>query len=270
MPELPEVETVVRGLRDPLIGQTFVGVCCDWPRHIQGLSVTALQERLHGRSVQAITRRGKYLLIQLHDGQVLVIHLRMSGRLSVVAAETPTDKHTHTRFLLADGRELRFWDQRKFGRVYLVEDAAEVVHKLGPEPLSSAFTVEVLHGLVNGRKRPIKSLLLDQTLIAGIGNIYADEALFYARIHPTRPAHRLTQEEIGRLHAGIRQALQLGISRGGATLQLFIHPDGRSGDMQKALRVFRRTGLLCYDCGTPIAKIVLGGRSTHFCPQCQV
>lgn len=260
---------VARGLRETLPGQVFTEVRCYWPRHVHGLPVAELQKRVNGRSVQTISRRGKYLLFHLDDGQLLIIHLRMSGRLTVVPAGTPTDKHTHTIFGLQSGHELRFWDQRKFGRVYLVDDADEVIHNLGPEPLSPEFTVDVLRGLLNGRKRTIKPLLLDQTIIAGIGNIYADEALFYAHILPTRSADSLGDEDLIRLHAAIQHALQLGISRGGASIELYVRPDGSPGDMQNAVRVFRRTGKLCYDCGTPIQKIVLGGRSTHYCPTCQ-
>lgn len=269
MPELPEVEMVARGLREPLVGQRLTEVRCYWPRHVHGLSVAELQKGVNGRVVQAIDRRGKFLLFHLNDGQVLIIHLRMSGRLSVVPAATPADKHTHTIFALNNGQELRFWDQRKFGRVYLVDDAAEVVSQLGPEPLSPDFTVALLANILKGRKRTLKPLLLDQTFIAGIGNIYADEALFYAGIHPTRTSDTLTVEEIGRLHAGIGHALTLGIERGGASIDLYIRPDGTPGDMQNAVRVFRRTGQVCYDCSTPIEKVTLGGRSTHFCPICQ-
>ncbi len=269
MPELPEVEMVARGLREPLVGQTVTEVRCYWPRHIHGLSVPELQKGIYGRTVKSIGRRGKYILFELSDGQVLIIHLRMSGRLSVVPAGTPGDKHTHTIFALNNGQELRFWDQRKFGRVYLVNNEEEVVGKLGLEPLSEMFTIEVLTALLKGRKRVLKPLLLDQTFIAGIGNIYADETLFYAGIHPTRLSETLNNVEIGRLYAAIRQALNLGIERGGASIELYLQPDGSSGDMQNAVRVFRRTGELCYDCNTPIEKIVLGGRSTHFCPYCQ-
>lgn len=269
MPELPEVEMVARGLRGPLLGQTLIEVRCYWPRHIHGLTVEKLQNGVYGRAVQAIDRRGKFILFHLDDGQVLIIHLRMSGQLTVVATAMLTDKHTHTIFAFNNGQELRFRDQRKFGRVYLVNNADEVVGKLGPEPLSPAFTVDLLAHLLKGRKRTIKPLLLDQSFIAGIGNIYADETLFYAGIRPTRTTDTLTREENGRLHAAIRHALQLGIARGGASIDQYIRPDGTPGEMQNAVRVFRRTGQLCYDCGTPIEKIVLGGRSTHFCPTCQ-
>ena len=270
MPELPEVEMVARGLREPLVGQMITEVRCHWPRHLDGLSVSELQKRVYGRAIQAINRRGKYLLFALDDGQTLIIHLRMSGRLSVVAADSPADKHTHTIFALNNGQELRFWDQRKFGRVYLVDDAQKVVGKLGPEPLGADFSVAVLRERLNGRKRTLKPFLLDQTFVAGLGNIYADEALFYAGILPTRTSDTLCEVEIARLYEAIQKALRMGIERGGASLELYLRPDGTAGSMQTALAEFRRTGESCYDCGTLIERIVLGGRSTHFCPHCQV
>lgn len=270
MPELPEVETVVRALRPSLVNQHFTEVRTYWPRHIDRPAVDELQQRLHGRSVTAITRRGKYIVIQLDDGQALIIHLRMSGHLAVVDRCTPADKHTHTIFGLGNGRELRFRDTRKFGRVYLVDDAAEVVGKLGPEPLEDEFTADTLRDLLDGRHRVLKPLLLDQTFIAGIGNIYADEALFYARLLPTRRSDSLSNEEIDALYDGIQTALTLGIAREGASITTYVKPDGEKGDMQNAVNVFRRTGETCYRCGGTIERIVLGQRSTHFCPGCQV
>lgn len=269
MPELPEVETVVRALRRPLVGRTITGMTTDWPRHIVLPAPDALRERISGRRVEAINRRGKYLVFALSDDETLIVHLKMSGHLSVAGPEMPPDPYVHTAFPLDDGRELRFRDVRKFGRVYLVRDPDEVLGPLGPEPLDDAFTAVALSGLFSGRKRVLKPLLLDQTFIAGIGNIYADEALFAAGILPTRRSDTLTGAEIGRLHAAIRQVLQQGIEREGASINSYVKPDGEKGDMQNAVMVFRRTGQPCYNCGTPVERIVLGGRSTHFCPHCQ-
>lgn len=269
MPELPEVETTVRALRQPLVGRTFTEVRCYWPRQIVTPSLTELQQRLHGQQVNAITRRAKYLLFHLSAGDTLIIHLKMTGHLSVVAQDSPADKHTHLIIGLADGDELRFRDMRKFGRVYLVSDPDEVLAGLGPEPLDEAFTVDVLHERLNGRSRTLKPLLLDQSFVAGIGNIYADEALFVARLHPERKADSLTDQEIAALHAAIQQVLRLGIRREGASIQNYVKPDGQRGDMQNAVAVFRRTGFPCPVCGTSIERMVLGGRSTHFCPVCQ-
>ncbi|MEM7115640.1 MAG: bifunctional DNA-formamidopyrimidine glycosylase/DNA-(apurinic or apyrimidinic site) lyase [Chloroflexota bacterium] len=269
MPELPEVETVVRALRQPLVGRIIQNVRNYWPRHVATPSVAELQQRIHGRTIMAVNRRGKYLLFPLDDGQTLIVHLKMSGHLAVVPNETPPDKYAHTIFGLDNNHELRFRDVRKFGKVYLVNDAQEIVGKLGPEPLEDDFTAEVLAARINGRKRALKPLLLDQTILAGVGNIYADEANFYAGLHPERRTNTLTPNEITALHGAIRKVLQLGIAREGASIDKYVKPDGSKGDMQNAVAVFRRTGQPCYHCETPITRIVLGGRSTHFCPQCQ-
>ncbi len=269
MPELPEVETAVRALRRPLIGRTITGARNDWPRHVAIPLPEELRERITGRRVEAIDRRGKYLVFTLSDDETLIVHLKMTGHLSVVPAETPPDPYAHTVFELDDGRELRFRDPRKFGRVYLVRDPAEVLGPLGPEPLPEDFTAQALAERLARRKRVLKPLLLDQTFIAGIGNIYADEALFHAGIMPTRRSDTLTAEEIVALHAAIRKVLTMGIEREGASITNYVKPDGQKGDMQNAVFVFRRTGQSCYECGGPIERIVLGGRSTHYCPRCQ-
>lgn len=269
MPELPEVETVVRALRRPLLGRVIIGVWNDWPRHVAMPSLAELEEGVRRRQITAVLRRGKYLLFLLDDGQTLIVHLKMSGHLAVVPNGTPADKHTHTIFALDNGHELRFRDTRKFGKVYLVEEAATVVGNLGPEPLDEGFTAAVLGERLNGRKRPLKPLLLDQTIIAGVGNIYADEALFYAGLHPERRAHTLSVAETAVLHAAIQKVLRLGIEREGASIDTYTKPDGSKGEMQHAVAVFRRTGQPCRQCATPIVRVVLGGRSTHFCPVCQ-
>jgi formamidopyrimidine-DNA glycosylase len=270
MPELPEVETTVRALRPLLVGHTFGYVQNRWPKHIVTPSVPELQRRLPGRAIKAINRRAKYLVFSLDNGEALIIHLKMSGRLLVVARNEPADRHVHTIFGLANGQELRFWDQRKFGRVYLVHDPQTVLGALGPEPLADEFTVERFAERLHGRNRTLKPLLLDQTFVAGIGNIYADESLFYAHLHPQRLSGTLTLEEKTALYTAIQKVLQLGIEREGASIDLYVKPDGSKGDMQNAVAVFRRTGYPCMQCGTPIQRIVLGGRSTHFCAKCQI
>ena len=269
MPELPEVETFVRALRRPLVGRTITGARNDWPRHVAVPPVDELRARVAGRRIEAIDRRGKYLVFSLSDDETLIIHLKMSGHLSVVPAGTPPDPYAHTVFELDDGHELRFRDPRKFGRVYLVHDPADVLAPLGPEPLPDEFTAAELAARLAGRKRVLKPLLLDQTFIAGIGNIYADEALHDARLLPTRRSDTLTADEIVALHAAIQKVLALGIAREGASISSYVKPDGEKGDMQNAVMVFRRTGQSCYRCGGPIERMVLGGRSTHFCPNCQ-
>ena len=269
MPELPEVETFVRALRAPLAGRTITGVRNDWPRHIAVPPPEELTRRITGRRIESVDRRAKYLVFTLSDDETLIIHLKMSGHLSVVPAGTPPDRYAHTVFELDDGRELRFRDTRKFGRVYLVHDPVDVLGPLGPEPLTDDFTAEQLAARLSGRKRVLKPLLLDQTFIAGIGNIYADEALFDAGLMPTRRSDTLTAAEIVALHAAIRKVLAMGIDREGASISTYVKADGQMGDMQNAVAVFRRTGQACYTCGGPIERIVLGGRSTHFCPNCQ-
>ena len=269
MPELPEVETVVRALRKPLVGQTFTEVRNYWPRHIATPDFPELQRRIHGQQVTAINRRAKYIVCELSDGDTLIIHLKMSGHLAVVDKTTPADKYAHTIFGLANDQELRFRDTRKFGRVYLVDDPQTILGKLGPEPLEPAFTTAVLQERIANKRRVLKPLLLDQTFIAGIGNIYADEALFYARLHPQKKSETLTEADIVRLHAAIQKVLKMGIEREGASIDSYVKPDGNKGDMQNAVAVFRRTGMPCYECGTAVVRIVLGGRSTHFCPVCQ-
>ena len=270
MPELPEVETVVRALRTPLVGRTFTEVRNYWPRHIVTPSLAALQRRIHGRTILTVNRRAKYLVFTLSDGETLIIHLKMSGHLAVVDSAAPPDKYAHTIFKLDNGQEMRFRDTRKFGRVYLVQDTSKILGHLGPEPLESAFTVDVLQERLKNRKRVLKPLLLDQTFVAGIGNIYADEALYYAGLHPERRSDSLSPTEIKALYSAIQKVLRLGIEREGASIAMYVKPDGSKGDMQNAVAVFRRTDDPCYHCGTPIQRIKLGGRSTHFCPTCQL
>lgn len=270
MPELPEVETTVRALRDPLIGQTIIDVWNDWPRIIVAPEIDVFRSRLQNQTITEITRRAKYLVFHLTDGEYLIIHLKMSGHLSIVGAGSPRHKHDHTIFFLGSGKELRFRDQRKFGRVYLTRNPETLFAKIGPEPLEEEFTVEVLKERLHGRRRILKSVLLDQTVVAGIGNIYADEALFYAGLHPERAANSLSLAEYKNLHQAIQKVLKLGIAREGASIDLYAKPDGTRGDMQNAVAVFRRTGQLCTQCQTTlIEKKKLNGRSTHFCPTCQ-
>jgi len=269
MPELPEVETTVRALRRPLIGRRVIGVYNDWPRHIAAPDLAEFRARIHNQQFQAVNRRAKYLLFALSGGETLIIHLKMSGHLSVAAPDMPRHPHVHTIFELDDGRELRFKDQRKFGRALLTQEPERILRHLGPEPLADAFTVDALKSRLRGRSRALKPLLLDQTFIAGVGNIYADEALFYAKLHPRRPANSLTNAEITALRAAIRRVLQMGIDREGASIDQYIKPDGSKGDMQNALAVFRRQDAPCFECGAPIRRIKLHGRSAHFCPICQ-
>ncbi len=264
MPELPEVETTVRLLRPELVGRTFTAVQLDWLRHTP--DPEALRMLLPGRRVIGLSRRGKFLVFALLPAdRTLLIHLRMSGRLEVVPRDAPPDRHAHTVLGLDDDRELRFSDTRKFGQLYLPSDPAEVLGKLGPEPLSAAFTAGWLAEQAAKRRRAIKPLLLEQTFLAGLGNIYTDEALHRAGVDPRRPANSLTRPEVNSLHAAIRATLQEAIDHQGTSFD-WVYPDG---GMQERLRVYGRGGNPCVTCGTPVERITLGQRGTHFCPQCQ-
>jgi formamidopyrimidine-DNA glycosylase len=269
MPELPEVETVARSLRPNLVGRKIMGVRNSWPRHIDRPEISEFKKRIRGRSIIDVARRGKFLLFPLDHDETLIIHLRMSGHLAVIDPQQPADKHTHTIFELDNGQELRFRDTRKFGRVYLVKTPNDILAKLGPEPLTEEFTTEALGEIMRGKRRLLKPFLLDQTMIAGIGNIYADEALFYAGLLPMRKTDSLDAQDILKLHEGIQHVLRLGIQREGASISTYIKPDGEKGSMQEDVMVFRRTGEPCFRCGNPIQRIVFGGRSTHFCENCQ-
>ena len=264
MPELPEVETVVRGLRGPLIGRTFTGVTVRWANSIK-TPIPQLRERLPGQRIEAITRRGKYLQFHLSGGDFLFLHLKMSGDLWVVPATDPDDPHVRTIFDLDNGFQLRFKDMRKFGRVYLVRDPAQVVGKLGPEPLPDDFRVDDFKALFTRRSGRLKPLLLNQEFIAGVGNIYADESCHAARLDPRRRVDTLNDDDLERLYHAIRQALNAGIMYKGASLDTVY----RGGQFQNHFRVYDRAGEPCLTCGTEIQKIVLGGRGTHFCGVCQ-
>jgi len=264
MPELPEVETIVRGLQSPLVGRTFIGVTVMWPNAIRP-SAAELEARLPGQRIERLTRRGKYLQFYLSGGQTLFIHLKMSGDLLVEPADAPRHPHVRTAFALDNGRELRFKDMRKFGRVHLTEDSVQVVGKLGPEPLEDDFTLAVFKRLFKGRRGRLKPLLLNQSFIAGIGNIYGDESCFAAGVHPRRAADTLSEAELERLYHSIRQSLRRGIMLKGASLDDVY----RGGEFQNHCKVYARKGQPCFQCDSPIQRIVLGGRSTHYCPVCQ-
>ncbi|TVQ37505.1 MAG: bifunctional DNA-formamidopyrimidine glycosylase/DNA-(apurinic or apyrimidinic site) lyase [Spirochaetaceae bacterium] len=290
MPELPEVQTTIdRLIAAGLIGERIVSAEVGWPRTVGG-DWRAFEAAIRGLVICTLTRRGKYLLFELQraeradaDGRTrptdgagvlwAICHLRMSGRLHLLDGAAPREGHERLVLLLESGRELRFVDPRKFGRFVMHRDPASVLDVLGPEPLADGFTGEVLAAALEGRRRALKPLLLDQTVIAGLGNIYVDEALFVAHLHPLRPAGSLSAEEVVALHAAIRRVLRTGIANLGASLGYgrtnFRLPDGGSGHNREALQVFRRTGRPCPDCGAPIQRIMVAQRSTHICPHCQ-
>ena len=270
MPELPEVETVVRGLREPLVGRRIESLWTDWEKSIHSPHLDEFSARIIGQTVRAINRRAKYILIVL-EYDVLVIHLKMSGRLYVAAADDQheADRWVHVRFDLDGGRQLRFSDARKFGKVYLTDDVHRLLSHLGPEPLTDDFSVEGFREGLRGRKRSIKAHMMDQEMVAGIGNIYADEALFRARIHPACPADLLTDEDAALLHQTIRDSLAVGIEHEGASINWYRKADGGKGESQNHFFVYGRADLPCRQCGDVINKIRLAQRGTHFCPTCQ-
>lgn len=273
MPELPEVQTVVNDLKSAgLVGATITGAQVFWPRTISGLSPTIFCRRLKQQTLTAIGRRGKYIVFNLSGKDHLLIHLRMTGRLHWIAADQPRSKHEHV-ILKFQNQQLRFHDTRKFGRFYLVQDPQTILNKLGPEPLASNFTAKVMTERINSRKRLLKPLLLDQSFIAGLGNIYVDEALWEAGIHPRRMASSLSKAETKTLHRAIIKVLQRGLRNFGTTLgsgkSTFYSIARNRGRNRDQLMVFRRTGSPCPRCNSIIERIVVGQRSTHICRKCQ-
>lgn len=275
MPELPEVQTIVNDLRAArLEGQTIKAAKVFWARTIAEPSAKAFCNQIRGRTIDAIHRRGKFIVFDFHNHCHLLMHLRMSGRLHLVSAKKPRKKHEHVLLYLDDGQQLRFHDTRKFGRLYLMSDADPILGRLGPEPLAQGFTHQKLAGRLKARKRLLKPLLLDQTFIAGLGNIYVDEALWESKIHPCRMAASLSETEMRALHRAIPRVLKqglknLGTSLGNAKTNFYsvAKHQGRNSDQ---LNVFRRTGRPCPRCNTEIQRILVGQRSTHICPKCQV
>ena len=269
MPELPEVETVARGLADVLVGRTFTGVTLRWAKTVAYPTAAEFQ-KIVGRRVTSVGRRGKYVVVNLTEG-ALLIHLKMSGRLQVLPRGNLPDRHTHTVFDLDNGQQLHFRDVRKFGRVYLVADPAQITGQLGPEPLASDFTEADFHRLLARRSGRLKSLLLNQEFLAGLGNIYADESLFAARLHPLRKADSLTPEEQHRLYQAIRTVLASAVEDRGTTLddRGYLDARGEAGSYQDRVAVYGRTGKGCLVCDSVIQRLVVGGRSTHYCPSCQ-
>jgi formamidopyrimidine-DNA glycosylase len=275
VPELPEVETVRRDLEARIIGRRIMSceISPGAPRLVQLVTPAEFCRQLTGRSVSGLRRRGKYLIVDLDDGRAWVLHRRMSGNVLYRVPADPPDDYTRAVFTLDDGHELRWTDLRKFGTMWLVEDATMVMEALGPEPLDAAFTPEVLRERAGSRGAPIKSVILDQSVLAGMGNLYTDEALHYAKIHPLRSANKLRRDDWRRLHAGIVQALRMGIeARGsslGSTLRDHINVDGAPGHNQETVRAYGREAQPCYNCGTAMRRIKVGGRSSVFCPKCQ-
>lgn len=273
MPELPEVETVRRSLEPLLIGRTIITAHIYYGGIIKKPTPTEFKEDIKGLKFEGLNRRGKYLLCELSGGKTLIIHLRMTGRLTVAAQDEPLAKHTHLVFDLDNSSELRFNDVRKFGLVYLVDknhyEEAGGLATLGPEPLDQNFTVQELTRRLAGKKTNLKAFLLNQQQIAGLGNIYADEALFAAGLHPERKTYSLSQAEIERLYHSLRNTLQEGIEFRGTSFRDYVDGTGAKGGFQERLKVYGKAGQKC-DCGSLLLKKTVAGRTTVFCPQCQV
>lgn len=270
MPELPEVETIKNELLPHILGRRVNGVTLLWEGIVRQPSVKEFYSRLIGQRLTGLTRRGKYLLFSLTSGEALIIHLKMTGSLLLKPASAEADKFIRAILHLDKETELHFRDPRKLGVMWLVKDASSVVGKLGPEPLEAGFTPQALAQRLANRTAPIKALLSDQTFIAGIGNMYADEALFAAGIHPLRRGGSLSSEEVKRLHRAIQQVLWAAIGNKGASVDTYLRPDGTLGTAHFQFQVAHRlSGKLCPLCGTPIERIVVRNRGAYFCPHCQ-
>src|SRR3954451_19153537 len=272
MPELPEVETVRARIAPLLTGRSFERVEINDPRLVRPYEPAEVAAELEGERVAAVERRGKYLIVRFESGRVLLIHLRMTGSLRHTSGDLAEDPHRRAVVRLDNGSDVAYRDVRRFGTWLLLEPGELEPYlstRVGEEPLDALFTAARLGERLAKRRAPIKAALLDQRTLAGMGNIYVDEALWRARINPLRPAESIDRNELRRLHRAIRAALEAGIARQGTTLRDYRQPDGSSGGMQHEFKVYGREGEPCDRCGTPIAKTRAGGRGTWFCPACQ-
>lgn len=273
MPELPEVETIARKLKSELVGKTIVQASLRWPRTLAAPSARQFREQIIGQTIQGVGRRAKYFILELSSlrpgsGQdlSLLIHLRMSGDLFLRESRIKPQKHDRLILGLSDDSSLVFNDTRKFGRVWLTTNPESVLGRLGPEPLSRGFTGRWLHAALHNKHRQLKPLLLDQTFLAGLGNIYTDEALHIAKLHPLSVSDSVTVEQAQALQEAVRKVLREGIRRNGASIDWVY----RGGEFQNHFRVYDRAGKPCPTCGTRIERILVGQRSTHYCPNCQM
>jgi formamidopyrimidine-DNA glycosylase len=273
VPELPEVETVRTRLEPLMVGRRFDSVEIVDSRLTRPLEPDAVAAELQGERVAAVERRGKYLVFRFESGLLLLVHLRMTGSFVHTRNGAGDELHRRAVVRLDDGSDVAYHDVRRFGTWLVLRDDEldpYFARRLGAEPLDSGFSARTLAAALAGRRAPVKAALLNQRTVAGVGNIYADEALWRARIDPRRPAAELEADELKALHRGIRRALEAGIARQGATLRDYRTPDGSAGRMQHEFKVYAREGEPCLRCGTPVAKTRLGGRGTWYCPTCQV
>ena len=268
MPELPEVETIKNELLPHILGHQVNGVTLFWEGIVRQPAVDSFLSRLVGQRIDGLERCGKYLLFSLSSGEILVIHLRMTGSL-LLKANMPDDRFIRAIIHLDGGVDIYFRDPRKFGRMWLVGDKRDILNKLGPEPLEDGFTAEVLAQRLHNRVAPIKALLLDQSFVAGIGNMYADEALFAAGIHPLRAGGSLPRNEVARLYSTIKQVLTAAIGNKGASVLNYYRPGGELGTAHFEFKVAHRGGKPCPSCATPIQRLPIRNRGSYFCPRCQ-
>ncbi|MEH7157638.1 DNA-formamidopyrimidine glycosylase [Neobacillus drentensis] len=273
MPELPEVETVRKTLKKLVVNKTIKDIMIYWPKIIKNpLEIEQFVDALIGETIVDVGRRGKFLIIYTRNF-ALVSHLRMEGKYGLYPKEEPFDKHTHVLFHFTDGTELRYRDVRKFGTMHLYKKGDEFLTEpligLGPEPFSEDFTIDYLASRLEKTNRKIKTALLDQKVFVGLGNIYVDEALFRAGIHPERLANTLNKNEITILHREIVATLSEAVKKGGSTIRSYVNSQGEIGMFQLELFAYGRNGEECKRCGTPLEKMTVGGRGTHYCPKCQ-
>ena len=270
MPELPEVETIKNELLPHVVGQCITGVTLFWDGIVRQPSVEEFRSRLTGQGISGMCRCGKYLIFNLTSNEVLIMHLRMTGSLLLKSASAEPEKFIRAIIHLDNETGIYFRDPRKFGRMWLAEDTGSVTGKLGPEPLEAAFTPEILARRLHDRSAPIKAVLCDQSFVAGIGNMYADEALFAARIHPLRSGKSLSRDEVEHLYSAIQKVLRAAIDNKGASVDTYLRPDGEPGTAHFQFQVAHRlSGKLCPVCGIPIERIPIRHRGSYFCPKCQ-
>lgn len=273
MPEMPEVETVRRTLLPLIKGKTIKEVTVWYPKIITG-DAKEFARQLTGKKIENIDRYAKYLLIRLSDNLTIVSHLRMEGKYRLVKINTKKDKHDHVQIIFSDNSALRYNDVRKFGRMQLIKTGTEKektgIGKLGAEPNSAAFTVSYLQKGLARKKKNIKNTLLDQSVVAGLGNIYVDEVLWETKIHPLSMANSIPDTKVAELHDNINSMIELAIAERGTTVHTYLDANGKTGGFQKMLQVYGHKGEPCMRCGTPLEKIKVNGRGTTFCPKCQV
>ena len=269
MPELPEVETVRRELEPMIVGSRIKDVWLGWDGIVRLPTAAEFRAGISGRLISNISRRGKYLLFHTDSPAILVVHLKMTGSLIVRPDGEPPDRLDRAVFYLDNGKAIHFHDSRKFGRLWLTEDLNQVIKKLGPEPFGDGFTPEYFREGLKKRSAPIKPVLLDQGFIAGIGNMYADESLFATRIHPLRPASSLSAGKTRELYLAIRVILAAAIANRGASIRNYVRPDGTGGTAHFSFQVAHGINDTCPRCGHPIKRMVVRGRGTYICPNCQ-